>query len=270
MPSLEEGLYDLGRLDQLAYGDTPVHRVDARAKVGVTLVFLVCVVSFRPYDVVPMLPFALFPLFLALDAGLPLGFLGRKLLAVAPFAVLVGMFNPLLDRSVVAQFAGIELSGGWVSFTSILLRFALTTLAALVLIATTSFSGICSALGRLGMPDVLVTQLLLLYRYLFVLGEETMRLARARALRSFGGRGMGPRVYAQILGSLLLRTYGRAARVYQAMLSRGFDGTVRVAREQRFTARDGVFLFGWSTAFVLARVFDVPMLIGGFVTGLIT
>ncbi|NTV76320.1 MAG: hypothetical protein HGA66_19220, partial [Holophaga sp.] len=73
----------------------------------------------------------------------------------------------------------------WISFLSILLRFALTTMAALVLIATTSFTGICAALERLGMPDVLATQLLLLYRYLLVLGEETMRMARARALRLF-------------------------------------------------------------------------------------
>ncbi|MDO8987537.1 MAG: energy-coupling factor transporter transmembrane component T, partial [Coriobacteriia bacterium] len=181
MSSLEEGLYDLGRLDQLAYADTPIHAIDPRAKVLTTIVFLVCVVSFGKYEVLGMLPFAIYPLFLAADADLPFGFLGSKLLAVAPFAVVIGMFNPLLDRDVVVQIAGIGISGGWVSFISILLRFALTTMAALVLIATTSFTGICMALEKLGMPDVLATQLLLLYRYIFVLGEETMRMARARA-----------------------------------------------------------------------------------------
>lgn len=270
MPSLEEGLYDLGRLDQLAYADTPVHAIDPRAKVVTTGVFLVCVVSFGKYELLGMLPFALYPLFLAVDAGLPLGFLGRKLLAVAPFAVVVGMFNPFLDREVVAQLAGVGVSGGMLSFLSILLRFALTTMAALVLIATTSFTGICMALERLGMPDVLVTQLLLLYRYIFVLGEETMRLARARALRSFGDKGMGMRVYSQMLGSLLLRTVGRAQRIYQAMLSRGFDGNVRVLRVLRFTMRDAAFMIGWSAAFVLMRLYNIPLLLGDLVTGLIS
>jgi len=270
MPSLEEGLYDLGRLDQLAYADSPVHAVDPRAKVITTIVFLVCVVSFGSYEVLALLPFAVFPLFLAADAGLPLGFLGRKLLAVAPFAIVIGIFNPLLDREVVAQIAGVGVTGGWLSFTSILLRFALTTMAALVLIATTSFTGICMALERLGMPDVLVTQLLLLYRYIFVLGEETMRLARARALRSFGDRGMGWRAYAQMLGSLLLRTYARAQRIYRAMLSRGFDGSVRVMRVLHFTARDAVFMLGWSAAFLLMRLYNVPLLLGDLVTGLIS
>jgi cobalt/nickel transport system permease protein len=270
MPSLEEGLYDLGRLDRLAYGDTAVHRLDPRAKVIATLVFIVCVVSFGSYQVVALLPFVAFPVVMATEAGLPLGFLLRKLVAVAPFAVLVGIFNPLIDRQVVLHVAGIGISGGWLSFASILMRFMLTTIAALVLIATTSFSGVCVGLGRLGVPDVLVTQLLFLYRYIFVLGEETMRMARARALRSFGKRGMGLMVYGQMLGHLLLRTYARATRIYQAMLSRAFDGRVRVMRELHFTGRDAVFTLGWSAAFVLLRAGNFPVLLGRFVTGLIS
>jgi len=270
MPSLEEGLYDLGRLDRLAYGNTSVHRLDPRAKVITTLVFLVCVVSFGKYEVVAMLPFVLYPIVMATEAALPLGFLVRKLAAVAPFAILVGIFNPLLDREIVVQIGTLEVAGGWVSFASILVRFFLTTIAALVLIATTSFSGVCVGLERMGVPDVLVTQLLFLYRYIFVLGEETMRMARARALRSFGSRGMGLAVYGQILGHLLLRTYARATRIYQAMLSRGFDGRVRILRRLDFTARDGAYIVGWSAAFVLFRLYNIPVLLGRFMTGLIS
>lgn len=269
MSALQEGLYDLGRLDRLGSADSPVHRIDPRAKVLVTLVFLVCVVSFGKYEILGMLPFVLFPIVMVAEGDLPVGFLLRKLVAVAPFAVMVGVFNPLLDRGAVATVGGVAIGGGWVSFASILLRFFLTTIAALILIATTSFPGVCAGLQRLGMPDVLVGQLLFLYRYLFVLGEETMRMARARALRSFGGRGMGMRVYGQILGHLLLRTYARAQRVYRAMLSRGFDGRVRVLRELRFTVRDAAFAAGWSAAFVVFRLYDVPTLLGRIVTGLV-
>lgn len=266
MPSLEAGLYQLGRLDALAAQDTLVHRLDPRAKVVTTLVFLVCVVSFGKYEVLPLLPFALYPLALVAEGDLPLGFLARKLVYVAPFAVAVGMFNPLLDRTVVGTLGGLPVSAGWVSWGSILLRFALTSIAALVLVATTGFPGVCAAIERMGAPDVFATQLLFLYRYIFVLGEEAMRMARARALRSFGRHGMGPRTYGQMLGSLLLRTYDRARRVYLAMLCRGFDGHVRVPRTLRFTARDAAFTLGWSAAFVVLRLFDVPLLIGTWIT----
>lgn len=267
MSTLEEGIYDLGRLDRLSYGDTYVHSLDPRAKVLTTLVFLVCVVSFGPYELLPMLPFVVFPVVLVAEADLPLGFLLRKLLVVAPFAVVVGIFNPLLDAETLVTIGGVSISGGWVSYLSILVRFFLTTIAALVLIATTSFAGVCLALGRMGVPDVLVTQLLLLYRYIFVLGGETMRMARARALRSFNGRGMGLGVYTQILGHLLLRTYARAQRVYEAMLARAFDGEVRMSGTLHFGTRDTLFVLGWSAVFLFFRLVNVPLALGSLLTG---
>lgn len=267
MSTIEQGLYDLGRLDQLAYADTPIHALDPRAKVAATAVFVLCVVSFGTYELSAMLPFVAFPLFMAIDASLPLGFLARRLLIVAPFAVLIGAFNPLIDTAVVAHVGAVAVSGGWISFLSILLRFLLTAFAALVLIGTTGLVGVCAALERMGMPDVLSTQLMLLYRNIFLLGEETMRMARARSLRSFGRRGMGWRVYSQMLGSLLLRTVARAQRIHHAMLARGFDGSVRIVRPLRFTLRDVVFTAAWSLAFVAMRIVDVPAFVGGVLMG---
>jgi cobalt/nickel transport system permease protein len=265
--SVAAGLSTLDRLDRLARQDTAIHRVDPRAKVITTFVFIVCVVSFDRYEVLALLPFVLFPVVLASEGRVPFGFLGRILLVVSPFALLVGAFNPWFDREIVAQVGGLELSGGWVSYASILLRFLLTTGAALVLTATTSFNGVCLALEKLRVPGAFVTQLLLLYRYIFVLGEETLRLSQARRLRSFGRRGMGLRVYTQMLGQLLLRTVARAQRIYLAMKCRGFDGQVRMAKRLHFRAADLVFVVGWSAAFALFRAVDVPQLLGRLVTG---
>lgn len=267
MPSIQEGIYDLGRLDQLAYRDTAVHRLDPRAKVVTTFVFLVCVISFPPHAVAPMLPFLIYPMYLTLEGGLPVRFLMRKLIAVAPFALLVGIFNPFFDREIVLFLGEIGISGGWVSFTSIMLRFFLTTFAALALIATTSFHSVCMALERLGVPDVLATQMLLLYRYIFVLGDQVMRMARARSLRSHGARGMGLAVYVNMLGHLLLRTHARAQRIYQAMLARGFDGHVRANVDLRLSIRDVGHVLGWSAAFLTFRLIDVPLYIGRLMTG---
>jgi len=267
MSSVATGLSTLDRLDRLARQDTVVHRVDPRAKVLATGVFIVCVVSFDRYEVLGLLPFVLFPVVLAAEGGVPFGFLGRLLLAVSPFALLVGAFNPLLDREIVAQLGGVEIAGGWVSYASILLRFVLTASAALVLTATTSFQGVCLALERLRVPDVLVTQLLLLYRYIFVLGDEALRMSRARSLRAVGRHGTGLHVYAQMLGQLLLRTFARAQRVYLAMKCRGFDGQVRVARRLHLRAADVAFVAGWSAAFVVFRLVDVAAVLGELVTG---
>jgi cobalt/nickel transport system permease protein len=268
--SLHDGIYELGRLDTFALQDTAVHRIDTRAKVVATLVFQVCVVSFPKYTVVPLLPFVLFPVVMAGEGRLPFSWLGSRLLAAAPFAVVVGMFNPFIDRQVVSILGGPGIAAGWISFASIILRFMLTTAAALTLIGTTGMNGVCAALERLKVPDVFVTQLLFLYRYIFVLVEEGLRATRARDLRSFGRRGTGIRVFGQILGHLLLRTYARAQRIYSAMLLRGFDGHVRTRRPLTFTARDTVFMLSWSAAFVVFRYVNVPELLGNLITGVLS
>jgi cobalt/nickel transport system permease protein len=270
MSTIEAGLYQLGRIDELASLDTPVHRVDPRAKVVTTLVFIVCVVSFGRYELLPLLPFAIYPIALASEGSVPLRYIGTRLLIAAPFAVMIGAFNPLLDRTVVAQVGSVEVVAGWLSFASIILRFTLTVAAALVLVCTTGMNDVCMALERLGVPDVIATQLLLLYRYIFVLAERTLAMSRARSLRSFERRGMGLRVYGQILGHLLLRTYARAQSIYNAMLCRGFDGHVRTMRVLRFAGRDWAFLLGWSALFIAFRAFNIPLLVGQLVTGLVS
>jgi cobalt/nickel transport system permease protein len=265
--SIEAGLADLGRLDRLSRQDTAVHRLDPRTKVAVTFAYLLCVVSFGKYEVTALLPFALFPVALAATGNLPFGYLARKVAAFAPFAVMVGLFNPLLDRAVVLHAGPVEISGGWVSFASILVRFALTLGAALVLVGTTSFHGVCAALERLGTPRAFATQLLFLHRYLFVLGDEAARTSRARALRSVGGRGMGMKVYGQIVGHLLLRTLDRAQRIHLAMRCRGFDGRIRSSAPLSAGWADARFALGWCAAFALFRLVHVPRLVGSLVEG---
>jgi len=264
--SVASGLSAIDRLDRLARLDTPVHRVDPRAKVIATAVYIVCVVSYGKYDLLGLLPFAIFPVVLATEGGLPLGFLGRLLLVVSPFALIMGVFNPFFDREVIAQIGGWGVTGGWVSYASIVLRFLLTAGAALVLTATTSFTGICLALEKLRVPDVFVTQLLLLFRYIFVLGDEVTRMGQARRLRSFGRRGMDWRVYGQMLGQLLLRSFARAQRIYLAMKCRGFTGEIRVARRLHFQTADLAFTLAWSAVFVLFRFVDLPLALGHLVT----
>jgi len=266
MAKIDSAFFDIGTLDALAGRDSAIHRLDPRAKLITTLIFVLVVVSFDRYAVSALLPFGLFPLALIVLADLPPGYLLKKLLLAAPFALCIGILNPWFDHQALLQVGPLAITGGWVSFTSILLRFTLTVLAALVLIATTSFTGVCMALERLGAPRVFALQLLFLFRYLFVLTDEALRLVRARALRSFGGRGMGMRVYGHMVGQLLLRTMARAERIHLAMLCRGFEGEIRLLRPARIGRPEILFTIGWSAAFLVLRLCNVPQLLGRLLT----
>jgi cobalt/nickel transport system permease protein len=265
---IESALFDLGGLDTLALQRTPIHRLDPRIKVLTTLVFIVTVVSFGKYDVSGLLPLLAYPVVLIILGELPPGYLLGKLLIASPFALVIGIFNPLFDRTILMQVGPVGISGGWISFASILMRFLLTMSAVLTLIATTGFNSVCLALTRLKVPRALTVQLMLLFRYIFVLTDEASRMVRAWSLRAGRNHKMHPRVFSSLLGQLLLRALDRAQRIHMAMLSRGFDGEFHPLRPLRFGAPDAFFALGWTVFLILARIYNLPQLLGHAAMGL--
>lgn len=263
---MQSRVFDLGHMDRLSRQDTVIHRLDPRAKLVTTLAFVVCVVSFPRHEISAMAPFSFYPLVLALAGRIPGRYILKKMLWVAPFAILLGIFNPLIDTRPLVTLGPVSLSGGWVSFVSLLARFVLTVSAALTLIAVTGFDRVCLALDRLGTPRVFVVQLMFLYRYLFVLADETLRMARARSLRNFSGRASTAQ-YGNLLGHLLLRTLDRARRIHQAMLCRGFDGEVKALGLARPGVKDIAFVLCWTAFFIAARLANLPQRLGGAITG---
>jgi cobalt/nickel transport system permease protein len=245
-------LVDFRRLDALAAADSPLHRLDARAKLLVSLAFVACVMSFDRYAVLRLLPFAAFPLFTMVLARVPPGWLLRKLALVLPLALIVALPNPWFDRAPLLRVGGIDVAGGWISALSIVLRTLLATSAALLLVAASGFPALCTALERLHVPQPLVVQLAFLYRYLTLLGDEAQRMAVARELRG-NGQPLSIRLYGALAGSLLLRAWSRAERVYLAMRARGFDGRFP-ARGRAAMGRAGwLYLLAWCSLFALWR-----------------
>lgn len=259
--------FNIGYLDTLSYKNTFVHRLDPRVKILVSFIFIFFVVSFPKYELAGLIPFFFYPVFLLAVGDIPLKAIAKKVIFVSPFAVFIGIFNPLLDTDVILTPLGIPISGGWISFFSIIIKFILTVSTALLLIAVTSFPGICEGLERLKFPRLLVIQLLFLYRYLFVLLEETLRIVRAREARSFGQKGREVKTFIRLISILLLRTVERSERIYQAMLSRGFRGEIRVHKRHSLRLQDIIFVVFSVIMFYVFRNYDIVHLIGTALRG---
>jgi len=257
-------------MDLLSYQDTPVHRLDPRAKLITTIIYLLTVISFSRYEISMMIPFILYPVYLITIGNISTLYLLKKVLIASPFALMVGFFNPFFDQSIIITLGKFNITAGWISFLSIMLRFFLTVSTALAFIACTGFNNVCYALNRLGIPRIFSVQLLFLYRYIFVLAEEAARMIRARNLRSFDGKGNTLSVYGSLAGHLLLRTINRAERIHTAMISRGFDGKIRIMKEFRFGWRETVFLFCWSFIFLVFRFVNIPLFAGTFIIRIIS
>jgi len=126
---------------------------------------------------------------------------------------------------------------GLVRFASVAAKSWLSVQMAIVLAASTPFPELLLAMRAIRLPRLLVAIVGLMWRYLFVLVDEALRLMRAREARSGhptapGARTGGSvawraRVTGGMAGSLFLRSFERGDRIYAAMASRGYDGEVR-------------------------------------------
>jgi len=253
--------FSIDVLDSFGYGDSLMHRIDPRAKVLATFGFVVAVVSFNKYELSGLMPFFLLPMATVALGFLPIRLVLNRVLAALPFIVLIGIFNPVFDRAPVMLWDGFQIRAGWISFASILLRGILCVSAAVTLIGTTSFPRFIAALQALKVPDALATQLMLIYRYLFLLIGQARATRRARSLRSASDKTpLG--LASSMLVALLNRTLDLAQAVWMAMKARGFDTRLKVTRPMNWRPADSFYLALVAAGSVLFRFWPLGEWLG--------
>lgn len=268
MSNIMNSIYDMRLLDDMARKETAIHKIHPLMKLLTTVVYLTVVVSFGRYEIGSLLPLFFYPVLLFALAELPVKPIVLKILFIEPLIIGIGILNPLFDHQVV-YLGDMAISRGWVTFCSIFIKCGLTVTAALLLIATTGMDRLASALRMLKIPRLFVLQLLLTYRYISVLMEEVSRIIRAYSLRAPGQKGIHRSAWGSLGGQLILRTLDRAQRVYEAMCLRGFTGEYYTGDCGKMKVRDFAYLASWVSFFAIAKIYNIPMLIGSLLTGVV-
>jgi cobalt/nickel transport system permease protein len=255
----------IDRLEQLAMADSPVHRLHPMAKLITAFAYIAAVVSFPSRDVSGLVPFLLFPVILMSLSGTPYKPLLGRLLIALPFSLMGGISNLIFVRDTAFYVGSFAVSGGMVSFVSIMLKTLLTVLFVLVLIATTPFEELSRQLTRLRIPEIICLQLVMTYRYLSLLLGEAASMFTAYTLRAGGGKGIRMKDMGSFLGQLILRSADRADRVYQAMKCRGFEGVYRGKTRGGFRSADWIYTVTLPLAMLVLRLFNLSLFFGNLV-----
>lgn len=253
-------------LDPYRHSHSLVHRLDGRVK------FVLAVAFILTCSLTPTSAWAVYILLLALIlaveilSSLGVGYVFKRALLATPFVMAAlpviftmdgtKLFSLHLGAwTLTASVEGLE------RFISITLKSWLSVQAAIVLAAATPFPELLQAMRTVGIPRLLVAMFGLSWRYIFVLVDEALRLMRARAARSGvsspnpkvkegGGIVWRAQVTGGMAGSLFLRGFDRSDRIYTAMLSRGYDGEVRImpvpalSRGGKLVLYSGLLLLG--------------------------
>jgi cobalt/nickel transport system permease protein len=173
-------------------------------------------------------------------SGVPLPFIFRRSLIVIPFVLFVALIS-------VAQ--------GPIVILTILIKSWLCILSMIVLASTTRFPELLKAFESLRLPRVIVMLMSFMYRYIFVVVDEIMRMKKARDSRSFGGnRRWHIRTAGSMIGALFLRTYERGERIYISMASRGFTGKIKILKDFQISRGDLLFALPFFSSLLAVRL----------------
>lgn len=264
--NLQKAILTLSSFQTGSESPTALGGRDSRGLIIVTLVYILCLLSLPIELPEKLIWFAAYPIVMSPLSGCSYTSVFIKSLYVLPFIVLIGIANPFYDKRPAFEVGEVTVTYGWLSFLTIMLRGILSVQALLILITNCGFIGICNALNRLRVPKVLTTQLLLLYRYLGLLLEEASNMQRASVSRGYGKKSFPIRMWVTLVGSLLIRTYERSKRIHDAMLSRGFNGTIPVGKRGNWRLSDSLFCAIWIAVFFFLMFFNMGQLFASFNT----
>ncbi len=254
-------LSDIYSLEQLASQNTFLHRLHPGAKLLTTFIYIICVVSLDRYSLSRVMYFIVYPVVIMALGEIPAGLILKRSAVALPFVVFAGISNVIFDRDIFLFIGSIPVSGGMLSLVTLVLKTVLTVSAVLILVSLTPFNKLTAELRRIHVPNLLVTLIDMIYRYVTVLGGEASNMITAFRLRSNGLKWPHIRDFGSFVGQLLIRSNDRAERVYNAMVCRLYNrDSFRFVR-QDIKVRDLIYLLIVGSVIISFRVLDVTKLI---------
>jgi cobalt/nickel transport system permease protein len=188
----------------------PLSRLSAELKLAAALILIFGTVLLPPERAVWFGGILLLLAGITIWSRLPLGFVLRRLALLSPLVLSLAVVNAWQPAH----------RAPWLAVAA---KSVICLLTVILVSNTTPFSQILRVLQRVRVPALLITTITLMHRYLFVLVEESERMRRARASRTFTRRR---RIHwqslATVLGQLFVRASERAERIYDAMCARGW------------------------------------------------
>jgi len=250
--SLEQSLF----AEQLSARPGLFQSLDGRVKVLAVLALLLGVGFSRSLPVLAAL--YLLVLGLAWLSAVPLGFFIKRVWLALPFftgvIILPALF--LMPGPALAHLPlGLAITRtGVTTALFLLLRVSNSVSLALLLILTTPWNTVLSALSVLHVPDAFILILGMTYRYIFLLlhtANDMFQSRRSRVVGRLNG-AENRRLLAAIGATLLNKSYYLSGEVYLAMQSRGFRGTIVTLKPFAMRTKDWLWLFVFLALTVLA------------------
>jgi len=212
-------------IDKYSNISSPVQRIDPAVKFLIVIVCILAMVSEPRGRIFPFYFYTGLILIFTFLSKVPLKFIFKRLAFIFPFLFVASVFFPL-SGMISGQNVEWSLNDFYVrAGLSILLKAILSVFILILLVSTERFHQLLGGLRRLKMPLIVCTLSALMYRYVFIFADESMKTSLARQSRTPGKlRNNKMKVLGNQMAMVFLRSWDRSKTIYSSMLSRGFHG----------------------------------------------
>lgn len=245
MNKIFDALKIMHSIDVVNQKKTFMHQIHPCVTVATTIIFVIVLISFSKYNVSGLLGMSLYLLLIYNIGELSIKSTFVRLKEIFIILLLLGIPNLFFDKVIITEWFHIPITGGILSFLTLYLKGILAVISAYFLIATTGIEKICYALQVFHLPKILITVIILIYRYIIILLKEAERMSVAYALRAPGQKGIHYKAWGSMIGYLLIRSINRAEIVYDSMQLRGFNGCIQLDLSRDVKMKISIF-FGIS------------------------
>jgi cobalt ECF transporter T component CbiQ len=241
--ALEHGLF----AEEISMRNGLFQSLDARVKVISVLGLLISVSLSHSLLIIALIYLLVF--FLAWLSAIPANFLIKRVWLTLPFftglIVLPALFMTPGPALIHLPLGLVITRTGVITVLFLLLRVSTSISLTLLLILTTPWNTVLSALSILRVPDVFILILGMTYRYIYLLLHIANDMFLSRKSRMVGRltTSENQKMLAAVSGTLLNKSLNMSSEVYLAMQSRGFRGSILTLRPFHMQAKDWTWLF---------------------------
>ena len=214
MNKIDNAIKTVHHMDYHANHNGYLNKIHPLVKLLITIIYIVLLTSIDKYNLVTTLAMSIYLILVSIIGDLSIKNALKSLKVVLLLLFILGIANPILDKTIITYIGIVPVTTGMISMFTLLLKGILAILASYFLILTTSIEEICYALKMIHMPNILITVVMLIYRYIIVFLKEVQRIWVAYQMRAPKQKGVHYKAWGSLIGSLMLRSIDRAQVVY--------------------------------------------------------
>ena len=242
MSKIEDAIYEIHHMDNMANSNRFLNKIHPLVKLLIIVLYIIMLTSINKYDLIKTLSMSIFLIAVSIIGDLSIWHAVKKLKVIFILLFLVGIANPILDRNIYFYIGSLPIYSGIISMITLFMKGSFAIISSYFLIATTSIENICYALKLIHIPNVIVTVIMLIYRYMIVFLKELQRIWTAYSMRAPKQNGFNIKSWGSMIGSLMIKSIDKAQVVYESMEMRGFNPDTCFVKEQKISTASYMFL----------------------------